>query len=72
MRKALAAPCLVLCAVLTIADLRGAVVALRIMRSGSAAYQISYVAGVLLGTLTLGALIFFMARWALRTLRPSK
>jgi hypothetical protein len=36
------------------------------------AYQASYVAGVVLFTLALGILIFFMARWALRTLRGAK
>jgi hypothetical protein len=71
MRKAAAAICLVFCAVLTIADLRGAMVALKNMPTGSFAYQASYVGGVVLATLALGALIFFMARWALRNLRPS-
>jgi hypothetical protein len=72
MRNALAALCLAFCAVLTIADLGGAVVALVAMRAGPIAYQAGYVAGVVLGTFSLGAVIFFMARWASRTLRPSK
>jgi hypothetical protein len=63
---------LVFCTVLTIAELRGAMVALMNMPTGSTAYRASYVGGVVLFTLALGALIFFMARWALRTLRPSK
>lgn len=69
LRKFLAVVCIGPCLLLAWAVVHGAMVAFSRTSDGNAAYQGGYVAGVLLGALLSGVLLFFLARWIWRVLR---